>query len=53
VFLDERPDAVLVLGDTNSGLSAISATRMQMPIVHMEAGNRCFDWEVPKRRTAD
>jgi UDP-N-acetylglucosamine 2-epimerase (non-hydrolysing) len=50
VLLDERPDALLVLGDTNSGLSAISATRMQMPIFHMEAGNRCFDWQVPEEK---
>ena len=50
VLLDEQPDALLILGDTNSGLSAISATRMQLPIFHMEAGNRCFDWEVPEEK---
>ena len=42
----ERPDAVLVLGDTNSALSAISAERLKIPIFHMEAGNRCWDWNV-------
>ena len=42
----ERPDAVLVLGDTNSALSAISAKRLKIPIFHMEAGNRCWDWNV-------
>lgn len=41
-----RPDAVLVLGDTNSALSAISAKRLKIPIFHMEAGNRCWDWNV-------
>lgn len=44
----ERPDAVLVLGDTNSALSAISAKRLKVPIFHMEAGNRCWDWNVPE-----
>lgn len=42
----ERPDAVLMLGDTNSALSAISAKRLKIPIFHMEAGNRCWDWNV-------
>lgn len=42
----EKPDAVLVLGDTNSALSAISAKRLKVPIFHMEAGNRCWDWNV-------
>ncbi len=42
----ERPDAILVLGDTNSALSAISAKRLKIPIFHMEAGNRCWDWNV-------
>ena len=41
-----RPDAVLLLGDTNSALSAISAKRLKIPIFHMEAGNRCWDWNV-------
>ncbi len=44
----ERPDAVLILGDTNSALSAISAKRLKIPIFHMEAGNRCWDWNVPE-----
>jgi UDP-N-acetyl-L-fucosamine synthase len=42
----EKPDAVLLLGDTNSALSAISAKRLKIPIFHMEAGNRCWDWNV-------
>lgn len=42
----EKPDAVLVLGDTNSALSVISAKRLKIPIFHMEAGNRCWDWNV-------
>lgn len=42
----ERPDAILILGDTNSALSAISAKRLKIPIFHMEAGNRCWDWNV-------
>ncbi len=42
----EKPDAVLILGDTNSALSAISAKRLKIPIFHMEAGNRCWDWNV-------
>ena len=41
-----QPDAVLILGDTNSALSAISAKRLKIPIFHMEAGNRCWDWNV-------
>jgi len=41
-----KPDAVLILGDTNSALSAISAKRLKVPIFHMEAGNRCWDWNV-------
>ncbi len=41
-----RPDALLVLGDTNSALAAISAKRLKIPIFHMEAGNRCWDWNV-------
>ena len=45
---EERPDAVLILGDTNSALSAISAKRLKIPIFHMEAGNRCWDWNVPE-----
>lgn len=42
----ERPDALLILGDTNSALAAISAKRLKIPIFHMEAGNRCWDWNV-------
>ncbi len=42
----EKPDALLVLGDTNSALAAISAKRLKIPIFHMEAGNRCWDWNV-------
>lgn len=45
---EEKPDAVLILGDTNSALSAISAKRLKIPIFHMEAGNRCWDWNVPE-----
>jgi UDP-N-acetylglucosamine 2-epimerase len=44
----EKPDALLVLGDTNSVLSTISAKRLKIPIFHMEAGNRCFDQNVPE-----
>jgi len=55
-LLAERPDAVLVLGDTNSSLSAVMAKRMRVPVYHMEAGNRCFDENVPEetnRRLVD
>lgn len=48
VFLKEKPDAVLLYGDTNSCLSVISAKKRQIPIFHMEAGNRCFDQRVPE-----
>jgi len=48
VFEKEVPDAVLILGDTNSSLSAIVAKRRKIPIFHMEAGNRCFDQRVPE-----
>lgn len=51
-----NPDALLVLGDTNSALSAISAKRLKIPIFHMEAGNRCFDENLPEetnRRIVD
>jgi len=48
VMHEEKPDALLVLGDTNSALSAISAKRLKIPIFHMEAGNRCFDQNVPE-----
>lgn len=46
LILKEKPDAVLILGDTNSALSTISAKRLKTPIFHMEAGNRCWDWNV-------
>lgn len=48
ILHDERPDAVLVLGDTNSGLSTIMAKRCGIPVFHMEAGNRSFDENVPE-----
>ena len=48
VLKKEMPDAVLILGDTNSALAAIIAKRMKIPIFHMEAGNRCFDENVPE-----
>ena len=48
VVLAERPDRLLVLGDTNSGLAAIVAKRMSIPVYHMEAGNRCYDDRVPE-----
>lgn len=48
VMQKEKPDALLVLGDTNSALSAVSAKRLKIPIFHMEAGNRCWDWNVPE-----
>ena len=44
----EKPDAFLILGDTNSCLSAIAAKKLKIPIFHMEAGNRCFDFRVPE-----
>src|SRR5664280_2253524 len=43
ILLKEKPNALLILGDTNSALAAISAKRLKGPIFHMEAGNRCFD----------
>jgi len=48
VLARERPDAVLLLGDTNSSLAVIAAKRRKIPIFHMEAGNRCFDQRVPE-----
>src|SRR5207247_1170380 len=56
VLRREKPDAFLVLGDTNSAISAIMAKRMHVPVYHMEAGNRCFDENVPEetnRRLVD
>jgi len=48
VLEEHKPDAVLIYGDTNTGLAAISAKRRKIPIFHMEAGNRCFDARVPE-----
>jgi UDP-N-acetylglucosamine 2-epimerase (non-hydrolysing) len=48
VLAEIQPDAVLILGDTNSCLSAIAAKRRKIPVFHMEAGNRCFDQRVPE-----
>jgi len=56
VLAKERPDAVLILGDTNSAIATIMARRMKIPVYHMEAGNRCFDMNVPEetnRRLVD
>ena len=56
VLAEEEPDAVLVLGDTNSCIAALMARRMKIPVYHMEAGNRCFDLNVPEetnRRMVD
>jgi len=48
VFLKEKPDAVMILGDTNSAIAAVVAERMHIPVYHMEAGNRSFDNNVPE-----
>lgn len=48
VLIEEKPDAFLVLGDTNSCIAAVMAKRMRIPVYHMEAGNRCFDENVPE-----
>ena len=48
LLADIRPDRLLILGDTNSGLSAIVARRLNIPVYHMEAGNRCYDFAVPE-----
>ncbi len=56
VLAQHQPDALLLLGDTNSALAAIAAKRRKVPIFHMEAGNRCFDFRVPEeinRRIVD
>jgi UDP-N-acetylglucosamine 2-epimerase len=56
LMVEQNPDAILVLGDTNSCLSVISAKRLKIPIFHMEAGNRCFDENLPEeinRRIVD
>lgn len=50
VLLAEKPDKVLILGDTNSALTAVLAERLGFPVVHMEAGNRCFDLSVPEEK---
>lgn len=48
LFRKEKPDALLIYGDTNSCMAVISAKRLQIPVFHMEAGNRCFDQRVPE-----
>ena len=48
ILKEEKPDAVLILGDTNSSIAGIIAKRLKIPIYHMEAGNRCFDFNVPE-----
>lgn len=48
ILAAEQPDAVLILGDTNSSIAGIMAKRMKIPLYHMEAGNRCFDFNVPE-----
>jgi UDP-N-acetylglucosamine 2-epimerase (non-hydrolysing) len=56
LFLEHHPDRLLILGDTNSGLAAIIARRLGIPVYHMEAGNRCYDDRVPEevnRRVID
>ena len=56
LLTEVKPDALLILGDTNSALAAISAKRLHIPIFHMEAGNRCFDENLPEetnRRIVD
>lgn len=56
VLLEHRPDRLLILGDTNSGLTAFIARRLGIPVYHLEAGNRCFDDRVPEevnRRVID
>jgi UDP-N-acetylglucosamine 2-epimerase len=56
LLAEHRPEAVLLLGDTNSSLAAIPAKRRHIPVFHMEAGNRCFDFRVPEevnRRIVD
>ncbi|WP_164205450.1 non-hydrolyzing UDP-N-acetylglucosamine 2-epimerase [[Micrococcus luteus] ATCC 49442] len=56
VLLAEKPDAMVVLGDTNSCIAAVMARRLKIPVFHMEAGNRCFDENVPEevnRRLVD
>ncbi|TCP23799.1 UDP-N-acetylglucosamine 2-epimerase (non-hydrolysing) [Scopulibacillus darangshiensis] len=50
ILESEKPDKVLLLGDTNSALSAVLAERMNIPVYHMEAGNRCYDLRVPEEK---
>jgi UDP-N-acetylglucosamine 2-epimerase (non-hydrolysing) len=50
LLLKHKPDRVLILGDTNSGLTALLAERMGIPVYHMEAGNRCYDLKVPEEK---
>lgn len=50
ILIKEKPDKILLLGDTNSALSAILAERMGIPVIHMEAGNRCYDLNVPEEK---
>lgn len=56
ILVEQKPDAVLILGDTNSAIAGIMARRLKIPLFHMEAGNRCFDFNVPEetnRRIVD
>ena len=56
LFVEQKPDAIIVLGDTNSCLCVLSAKRLKIPVFHMEAGNRCFDENLPEeinRRIVD
>jgi len=56
IMISQKPDAIFILGDTNSSLSSIVAKRIKIPIFHYEAGNRSFDWDVPEeinRRIVD
>ena len=48
ILIAEKPDRVLILGDTNSSLAAIVAARLRIPVYHMEAGNRCYDLRSPE-----
>ena len=48
IIIEEKPDKVLILGDTNSGLLSIVAQKYEIPIYHMEAGNRCYDDRLPE-----
>src|SRR3989344_7827307 len=50
VLIKEKPDCLLILGDTNSSLCVIPAARLRIPILHMEAGNRAHDWRIPEEK---